>query len=180
MKMTRPGARSPSFQAVLASAKARKRFTRSDLIADTGLSSSVVGQQVRRMLDRREIVVVDKNKGVEVMAFHSVPKLDINTDSVEAALWTAMRTQRRFEPIDLVASLAASDASIDLQKARSYCQTLLKARYLRCVRPAIHGKSEASYHLLIDSGPIAPFMKRLSVLVDPNEERVSWVPEVTV
>lgn len=179
MKTTRPEARDPSYQTVMKAAKELGRFTRADLVHSTGLSSSVVGQQVRRMMDRKEIVVVRKDAGVELLEFHTVTKLVVDRSSPEAALWTAMRTMRRFEPIDLITALKASDADVDLDAAKRYCNILLKARYLRCISKAVTGRRDARYTLTIDSGPLPPVQRRMTVLVDPNEERVAWVPAVT-
>lgn len=178
MKSTRPDSRNPSRQAILEAARSRGRFTRADLAQDTGYSSNVVGTQVRRLLDNREIEVFDKVDGREILQMRNMPKLDVSADSVEAALWTAMRTLRRFEPIDLIAALHGTQTVVSIEDARRYCRTLLRAGYLHCVRKAEPGRLEARYLLRLDSGPIAPVLRRVSVLVDPNEQKITWVPEV--
>lgn len=178
MKKTRPEARNPSYDIVLNAARTRGRFNRAELVEETGLSSSVVGQQVRRMIDRREIRVIDKVAGVERMEFHEVKPLAVDADSPQQALWEAMRISRRFTPIDLVAALRGTTPVVDVKEARAYCQALHRAKYLVCKIAAVPGRREATYHMAVDSGPKAPFMKRLTVLVDPNDERVAWTPEV--
>ena len=89
----------------------------------------------------------------------------------------AIRKHRAFTPTDLVASVHAAHPDVDLAVARRYCGELTRAGYLRCVEKAIHGKNEARYRLKNDSGPKAPRMRRMTVLVDPNLGRVVWAPE---
>lgn len=98
--------------------------------------------------------------------------------SDEDALWTAMRLLRRFDPNDLVASTTAARPGMSMQIARTYCQFLAKAGYLRCLAPAVMGKREASYALARNTGPLAPRPRRIRVLVDPNEGGIAWTPEV--
>lgn len=99
--------------------------------------------------------------------------------SDEEALWRAMRLLRQFDATDLVASTALARPDIEVATARSYCQFLTRAGYLRCVRPA-RGEREATYSLVRNTGPVAPFMRRVRVLVDPNEGGIAWTPEVEV
>lgn len=179
MKQTRPEAKNPSEKAVRAAIRARASFTRADLVNDTGYSDGVVGEQVRRMKARGELEVIGVDEGREVLRVKpKIPQIAASgAASIEAALWDAMRTLRRFSPTDLQFALHVARPDLTLTDARKYCQALTRAKYLRCVTKAT-ASQEASYWLVNDTGPAAPYLKRLTVLVDPNEGAVAWTPEV--
>ncbi|PTE20247.1 hypothetical protein C5F48_18600 [Cereibacter changlensis JA139] len=97
---------------------------------------------------------------------------------VSQQLWTAMRGLKSFTPVDL-ASHCRADLRVDLREASAYCQTLLRAKYLRVSRTAVPGKREATYRLVKNTGPRAPREKRVAAVWDPNDSAYSYVPGMT-
>jgi len=94
------------------------------------------------------------------------------------AIWTAIRLLRRFTATDILFAIAAARPDLELKEVQTYCQFLFKAGFLRALKKAtMH--SEAIYALARDTGPLAPYQKRVRVLIDPNEGCVAWVPEVS-
>lgn len=80
-------------------------------------------------------------------------------------MWTVMRKFSAFSPLDLVAHCAVA---VPLEDARSYCRTLLGAKYLRVVQKAVPGRKEAIYRLANPTGPKAPRKRRVTCIVDDN------------
>ncbi len=90
-------------------------------------------------------------------------------------IWTAMRGLRTFTPVDL-ASHCRADLKVDLREASSFCQSLLKAGYLRVSKTAVPGQREATYQLVRNTGPRAPRERRITVVWDPNEGDFAYIP----
>jgi hypothetical protein len=91
-----------------------------------------------------------------------------NAKTPEDAMWALMRRSPYFTPTDLVAICAQIGISISEAKAQNYCQALLKAKYLRCIRQHVPGRKPPQYCLINDTGPSAPQLRRVSGLVDQN------------
>ena len=106
------------------------------------------------------------------------PISDLTGCSTSQAMWTAMRLLRRFSPTDVLFSVSAARPDISLKEVQSYCQFLAKANVLRVLKKAGFGAREASYAVARNSGPLAPYQKRVRVLIDPNEGQIIWTPEV--
>lgn len=81
-------------------------------------------------------------------------------------MWVAMRTLRRFTTADLQATAEVGDGH-----ARKYVRALVRAEYLRCVKPTASGRAagHAIYSLVRDTGPHAPRAGKAGLL-DPNIE----------
>ena len=99
------------------------------------------------------------------------------TLSTPQAIWTAIRLLRRFTATDIQFAIANVRPDLELKEVQTYCQFLFKAGFLRALKKATM-RSEAIYALARDTGPLAPYQKRVRVLIDPNEGCVAWVPEV--
>lgn len=179
MKQVRHEARNPAANGLWDAAQVRGRFRRSDLVDDTGFSASVVNEQVRRWRNTGLIVAVGREDGAEVLEIAPpIPAIQpAKGASTEDALWDAMRALGGFSPIDLVVALSVAQPDIGIRDARKYCQALTRAKYLKCTVKA-SGSNEARYRLMNDTGPRAPHLRRMTVLVDPNEQAVVWTPEV--
>lgn len=90
--------------------------------------------------------------------------------SPEGNMWRAMRRHTTFTPIDLAALSSVGEVDVTVEKARSYCRHLLEAGYLRVRETAIPGKRQPRYQLIRNTGPMAPVVRRVSGVQDPNKE----------
>ena len=92
--------------------------------------------------------------------------------SPEGAMWSAMRTLNVFGPQDLETTLQGAGPQISLRDIQSYCSTLVKSKYLAVLVRAKPDSHSARYRLVKNTGPLPPTSKRVTVLVDPNEDRI--------
>jgi hypothetical protein len=106
---------------------------------------------------------------------HRAPRLRNDGTPVEMgrgrqAAWIGMRIQKRFTARDLHLS-----TGIAISDAKSYCQYLAKAGYLRVADKGGPGKL-ATYMLdpRRDSGPLAPQVTRVRCIYDPNTQSIVW------
>lgn len=83
-------------------------------------------------------------------------------------IWNAMRGLRAFTPTDLAAHARTDDVVVTSESARSYCQALLRAGYLKVERKAVPGRREAIYRLIRNTGPKPPRERRVRAVVDDN------------
>ncbi len=88
--------------------------------------------------------------------------------SVPLNLWTSMRGLKSFTPTDLAAHSTAGAVQVSIEAAQGYCQTLLRAGYLRVERTAIPGRREAIYRLIRMTGPRPPRERRVKAVFDDN------------
>ncbi len=97
-------------------------------------------------------------------------------DTCEGAMWTAIRHQKRFRPIDLFAALAPARPDISQKQLLAYCRTLRTAGYLRVSARTRHLKEGTPLILLKDTGPLPPRKQSMTVVIDPNEEKIVYAP----
>lgn len=88
--------------------------------------------------------------------------------SVPQNIWTAMRGLKSFSPTDLAAHATTDAVEVTPEVARSYCQALLTAKYLKVERKAAPGRREAIYRLVRDTGPRPPRQRRVRAVWDDN------------
>jgi len=93
------------------------------------------------------------------------------------AIWTAIRHLRRFTSTDILFAIGTIRPDLEAKEVQAYCQFLFKAGFLRVLKKATM-RTEAIYAIARDTGPLAPYQKRVRVLIDPNEGCIAWVPEV--
>ncbi|AUC54267.1 hypothetical protein CDO87_14255 [Sagittula sp. P11] len=93
----------------------------------------------------------------------------------EGNMWRAMRILRHFTPLDIAAHSNAGGVQVSVDKARSYCRTLLEGGYLRIRDQPIRGRREALFQLVRNTGPEAPVTRRVTVLEDSNIGEISVV-----
>lgn len=86
----------------------------------------------------------------------------------EGVMWAAIRVLKEFTPEDLMEVVGKTDDALDLDKIRTYCRWLAKAEYLKILETARPRVRSARYKLINDSGPMAPNVKNLRVVVDGN------------
>ena len=95
----------------------------------------------------------------------------------DGAIWTAMRQQRRFRPIDLYAALSPARPDISQEYILKYCRTLRLAGYLRIAARTRVLKAETSLFLMKNTGPL-PLQKRtITVVIDSNSGKIVYAPE---
>ncbi|MBY6117450.1 hypothetical protein KUW09_24895 [Mameliella alba] len=87
----------------------------------------------------------------------------------EGNMWRAMRRMPNFTPLDLAAHANAGGVEVSVEKARSYCRSLLAAGYLKVRETAIPGRRQPRYQLIRNTGPQAPVVRRINGVMDPNE-----------
>jgi len=93
----------------------------------------------------------------------------------EGRIWTAMRAASKFTIEDLLMTFAGLENEFSEKSIRSYCKTLQKAGYLKDTRRGRVKAQSVRYHLVRDTGPLPPTVKRVPVVTDPNEGRVVYV-----
>lgn len=97
------------------------------------------------------------------------------TSLIAGQFWTAMRTLKKFGPVDLLAH-CREDLRPELKEARAYCRALLQGGYLSVLRTADPSVGrEATYVLVHNSGPRAPQEKRVTAVWDANEGAYAFV-----
>jgi hypothetical protein len=83
-------------------------------------------------------------------------------------MWRQMIRMKAFSPTDIAAMSNTETIAVSVDDARSYCQLLLRFGYLSVEKKARPGVVEARYRLINNTGPEAPQLRRIGVLVDPN------------
>lgn len=80
-------------------------------------------------------------------------------------MWTVMRKFGAFSPTDLVAHSAIE---VSIKTASAYCQDLLAADYLRVTQKAKPPHKQAIYRLFKVTGVMAPRLRNVRSVIDPN------------
>jgi hypothetical protein len=86
----------------------------------------------------------------------------------EGNMWRAMVHLKHFSPLDVAVHSNAGGVVVSVEKARSYCRTLLDGGYLRIRDQPIRGRREPLYQLVRNTGPEAPVTRRVTILEDRN------------
>lgn len=92
-----------------------------------------------------------------------------------ARLWQSIRILRKgFSVEDLVMTANTEQISVSTAEARTYCQKLRQANYLKKL-----SKNPVRYSLLPskNTGPRAPMIQRNKAIFDPNKNAVVWTRE---
>ena len=90
-------------------------------------------------------------------------------------MWTVIRRLKLFQPLDISAHATTDKVEVSEEDARSYCQQLVLAGYLKVERKARHGLRPAVYRLVRNTGPYAPRERRVRAIYDDNEDRFTYV-----
>ncbi len=97
-------------------------------------------------------------------------------------MWRAMQMMPTFTKHDLVTWASTEDRMVRLAGAKDYIRHLHKAGYLQLVSKSVPGTA-ATYRLKkkMITGPLAPKIKRIKVVYDPNLKKIMWAdPSVEV
>lgn len=160
--------------AVWNQAKKLQEFRPEDLVK-FGVQLSTAQKYIRHWRHRNWLSLArtdDENRRFYCALELARPEKDAVTGeaSAEGNMWRVMRRMSCFTPTDVAAHANAGGIEVTVHKARSYCQKLLAASYLRVRSTAVPGQREASYSLVEDTGPHAPVTARIQGLLDPNTD----------
>ena len=93
------------------------------------------------------------------------------------ALWQTVRFMGRFTTRELMINAATETVPVSETAARDFVRMLMDGDYLRVLRKASPGLHEAEYLLVKNSGPMAPQIRRVRCVWDPNVQAYAHVPE---
>ena len=94
----------------------------------------------------------------------------------EGAIWSAIRQQRRFRPVDLFAALSPARPDISQKYILDYCRMLCRAGYLRNAARARGMKNETPLFLIKITGPLPPQRRNMTVVIDANDDKIVNAP----
>lgn len=152
-------------------------FGYAELSAELSISMAVATKLVKDWLEQGRVRVQRGGGGSVRKMYELTPAYREPKDRssvIAAQLWTAMRGLKRFSPVDL-ASHCREDLRVGVADASAYCQSLLKGGYLRVLRTAVPGQREATYQLVVNTGPRAPRERRVVAVWDPNDGAYAYV-----
>lgn len=154
-------------------------FTASALASELAISRPAVRQIITGWQTAGRVSILDpgnqrgRSRSWEIVPAHRAPLSRMARIRQQA--WVAMRGLKEFSRTDLIAHCDA-DLKPEPRDVADFVSTLLKAGYLRVTRLATAGGREARYRLVRDSGPRAPEERRVAILFDGNEGRITHVP----
>ncbi|MVO16829.1 hypothetical protein [Parasedimentitalea huanghaiensis] len=96
--------------------------------------------------------------------------------TTEGAIWTAIRIKRRFRPSDVLNALRQSREDVTLGDVTRYCRTLAKAGFIKPPKPNARITADTPLLLIINAGPLPPQKRSVTVIVDPNEDKIVYSP----
>lgn len=150
---------------------------RSDILRDCSPSEHKCDQYLRK-LRKLGILTLIRREGSKAYytIFGTNQLLEYaagKRQSKEAAIWQAMRMLGVFTTEDLCAALAAFE---DIKKAdvRAYALMLGRAKYLTVMMRDPQNHIAVRWRLTKDSGPLPPVQKRITAIVDNNEDRIVY------
>ncbi|KIC09963.1 hypothetical protein RA19_12375 [Leisingera sp. ANG-M1] len=94
----------------------------------------------------------------------------------EGTIWSAIRHQRRFRPIDLFAALSSARPDISQKYILEYCRMLRRAGYLRNAARTRGMKNETPLFLIKNTGPLPPQRRNMTVVIDTNGDKIVYAP----
>lgn len=155
-----------------------EKFTYRQLAETSKCAYNRVTKLVREWESKGAVKAVGTEKNclqylvINPQAFDNLikPSLKTRRQTPEGNMWTAMRGLTTFEPRDIAIHANTDDINVSDDQARAYCRALLRFGYLKVVRKAIPGRREAIYRLIRNTGPRPPKTKRVTGLLDPNDD----------
>jgi len=89
----------------------------------------------------------------------------------EGAMWSAMRTLKRFTIADVMLVIAHPRMDITQDDVQRYCKLLVKIKYLAKTETGQGAQKVIAYRMVKDSGPLPVVQRTLQVVVDNNLEK---------
>ncbi len=157
--------------------KAHPEVSRGDILAACGVSEHRVDKYLRH-LKRMGMLTWVRRDG-RTTFWTAFDTTDIQARAAEkrgckeASIWKAMRIFRAFTVEDLLAALMG-DASITRDDIRAYAQMLARSKYLSVLQRGRGGNSPVRWRLVKDTGPLPPVRRRMTVVIDANEDRIVY------
>jgi len=96
--------------------------------------------------------------------------------TVEGAIWTAIRIKKRFRPSDILTALRQSREEITMGDVTRYCRTLILAGFIKPPKPTTRITGDTPLLLINNAGPLPPQKRSMTVIVDPNEDKIVYSP----
>lgn len=158
----------------------RAYFTTEDVAAAFPTDPIMVSGFVRRLQAGKVVRFWGTEKGRKLYTTND-PKSARNAArdlrrTVEGAIWTAIRIKRRFRPTDLYSALLQSRDDITQEGITRYCRTLVQASFVKPPKPCKRVTKDTPLALVHDAGPLPPQTRRVTVIIDPNEEKIVYSP----
>lgn len=161
--------RGDKHDAAWAAAQRLRSFSYHELAAETDLPLDRVQAYVRAWCSAG--LVEKTGRGAKYRLHFRVTgraPLPARRGTPESNMWQAMRSLKSFTPTDVAAHATTDEVLVEPDQARGYCRMLLGAGYLRVVQTARHGRREATYRLIRDTGPKPPRQCRIRAVFDDN------------
>lgn len=179
MKHT-PATRLAIDEAIWATARRLGTFTYGQLAAEAKTNVDRATRLVRGWLAAR--AVEDAGEGpsrrrlfrIVADADAALPRAPV-AGSPQGNMWRTMRSIGAFSPVDLAAHSCTDTVQVSRDDAAAYCQTLLRAGYLKVERKARPGRQEAIYRLIQNTGPKPPVIRRVRAVIDQNTGQIVHV-----
>lgn len=154
-------------------AQTRKRFTAKELQSFAAVSEPFARHLVRTWTAEGRVTVAVPGGQGKAVVVAVVPDWKPQGAGVprtaDLNMWTTMRGLREFAPTDVAVHSDTPDQPVTVATATTYCRALLTAGYVTVRSKAVPGRREARYRLVRDTGPLAPVVRRVLALCDPNE-----------
>lgn len=107
-----------------------------------------------------------KDMGVNTPKFN---KQGINLeDTIQAKVWRAIRVTKKFSLKDMITIIADENKAPSASAVERYLVSLKTAGYLS------KKKNDKIYHLINNTGPKAPQIKKTKQIYDPNLKSIVW------
>lgn len=96
----------------------------------------------------------------------------VTQGTAQDRMWRSMKMLKRFTPRELAHAASLDKAIVSANFASDYIKNLHRAGYLKLVEPANSRLRQASYRLVLKTGPRAPMVQRTDWVWDPNLKKV--------
>ncbi len=169
-------------EAAWAKALTLESFGYADISNAVGISLPQATRIVRGWL--REGSIEDAGTGLSArLLFRCKPDFvrvePLRQRSPEENMWTAMRRLRSFTPTDLASHATTETVKVDAKAASDYCRALMDAGFVTIGRQASPALGrEAIYRLASVPGVLAPVLRRVRAVVDPNTGRAHIISQI--
>lgn len=174
------GARTPEEVEIWQYITGRAYFTFEDVVAAFPKDPLMTASFIRRLTAGKVIRFWGANNGQKLYSAKGLKTertvaQDLRS-TTEGAIWTAIRIKRRFRPSDLLAALRQSREGISQDEITKYCRTLIQAGFIKPPKPTKRVSQDTPLVLVKNAGPLPPQTRRVTVIIDPNEDKIVYSP----
>ena len=159
---------------------ARRHFTNGDVMAAFPENPLETMGFLRALRAAKVVKFWGREKAKAFYTVHTAKEnreaaKDLRT-STAGAIWSAIRIKRRFRPAELHKALLPTCPDLTTDEVTRYCRTLNKAGYIKPPKPTKKITRETPFLLVNNTGPLPPQSQRVTVIIDPNEDKISYSP----